>query len=262
MEEIRRLIGGGLELARKHGIRSWTSVLLGDELWWKFFAGEWDALPIVAEAEEADFQLQLSSFQIRAMVDAYRGQFDSARATIQRASSILVGTSKANDLAGNRANVDLIEGLAGNLETAYADLVEAANVNAETALFAWYYAGRFAIWLGDADRLDACLRALAANGTPDRWSQAIYATLAGGLAGLDGRTDEARAKYREAIRLWGDVGSRADRALAQVDWAVLLGDRDEEARQAGEEARSELIALRMAPSLARLDAASGATLKA
>jgi hypothetical protein len=144
--------------------------------------------------------------------------------------------------------------MAGRLREAYDGLMTAAGTNAEVSLVAWYYAGRFAGWMGDRDRLSEAIKGIEGFGTPDRWATAVLAALKGEQAGLEGRLNEARAQFRESIRLWREVRILPDLAMTLVDFATLLGPEDEEGRTVAAEARSILTRLHAAPLLARLDA--------
>ena len=202
-------------------------------------------------------QVQLTTFHLTGIVAAFQGDFDRARSSSQAAADLLAGT-RPTRLPSSGSTAAAIEGLAGRLDWARDDLVEAAAQSTKSAAIAWYQSGRFALWLADRRGLIAAIDGLEMLGIFDGWTRAMIATLKAGLSGFDGAVDEARTHYRDALRLWREVGSRPDRALALFDWAMLLGDRDDEARAAGEEAPAELTALGMAPLLARLDARQGA----
>ena len=76
-----------------------------------------------------------------------------------------------------------------------------------------------------------------------------------GVAALDGRSDEALALYREALRDWRDLGLAWDEALCGLDMALLLDPADPEVRAAADASRGILVRLGAAPFVARLDRA-------
>ena len=77
--------------------------------------------------------------------------------------------------------------------------------------------------------------------------------LRAGLAALDGRTAEALAGYRDALRRWRDLGLPWDEALAGVDMAMLLDPADPDVAEAITSSRAVLERLGARPFLARLD---------
>lgn len=87
--------------------------------------------------------------------------------------------------------------------------------------------------------------------------EASRLTVRAGLAAVEGRQSDALGDYREALRLWRDVGLLWD-ALCGLDFAILMGMRDDEARATAERTREILTQLGARPFLPRLEAVLGA----
>ena len=72
---------------------------------------------------------------------------------------------------------------------------------------------------------------------------------------MEGRTAEALASYREALRLWRSTHSVWDDALTGIDMAQLLDPSDPEVAEAIASTRTILERLGAKPYLERLEAA-------
>ena len=57
------------------------------------------------------------------------------------------------------------------------------------------------------------------------------------IAGMEGRTSEAGAGFREAARQWRDLGLQFDLALCHLDLLATIGSGASGARAAADEAR-------------------------
>ena len=112
----------------------------------------------------------------------------------------------------------------------------AASFGAER-VHQWTLATRACLWMGARDAAADALRSLTELGTHGRATEAAVATLAAGLAALDGR-EEARALYRRAGEAWQDLDLPFHRALALLDAHRLLDDGHDPA-----EASSILMAM-------------------
>jgi hypothetical protein len=114
---------------------------------------------------------------------------------------------------------------------------------------------RAALWLGDVAGARADLATLDESGVHGSAIETERATIRAGIAALDGRSTDAMALYRDALREWRDLGLVWDEALCGLDMATLLDPADPEVRAAADAAREILVRLEAAPFLARLDAA-------
>ena len=230
----------------------------GDDLWWRFFAGEWEGLARVAGDDEThdNMQVQLTVFHLTGIVAAYQGDFDRARSSSQAAADLLAGTSKANEVAQLRVNRGLIEGLAGRLELG-AGRSSKRRAEHDPPRIAWYQSGRFALWLADRQGFIAAIDGLRRSGIFDGWTRAMIATLKAGSSGFDGKLS---MKLVPTTATPCDCGARWGAAptvpLALFDWAMLLGiATTRPGPRRGSSGRA--TALGMAPLLARLDARQG-----
>ena len=154
----------------------------------------------------------------------------------------------------------------GNLEWSTADVAFVGGRLAD-ARAAWYRAdalspgdpdlmvrsARAALWLRDPVATRADLAALDAAGLHGRAIDASRSTIRAGIAALEGRTAEAHAAYREALRDWRDLGLVWDEALCGLDMALLLDPADPDVRAAAESSRETFVRLGATPFLGRLD---------
>jgi hypothetical protein len=116
-------------------------------------------------------------------------------------------------------------------------------------------AARPALWardLADAQALTGRYEELGDYGPV---ADARRATLNAGLAALEGRTKEALALYRDALRGWRDTNSVWDEALTGIDMAELLDPAEPDVAAAVKSTRAILERLRAQPYLERLEAA-------
>jgi len=114
---------------------------------------------------------------------------------------------------------------------------------------------RAALWDRDADAVRMDLAELDASGMHGPALEADRTTIRAGIAALEGRTADALALYREALRAWRELGLIWDEALCGIDMALLLDPADPDVRAAASVSRDILVRLEAAPFLSRLDAA-------
>ena len=98
------------------------------------------------------------------------------------------------------------------------------------------YPARAALWDRDADAVRADLAELDASGVHGPALEADRTTIRAGIAALEGRTADALALYREALRAWRDLGLAWDEALCAIDMAMLLDPAEPEVQAAAERA--------------------------
>jgi len=92
----------------------------------------------------------------------------------------------------------------------------------------------------------------------ERIPEARRETLAAGIAAAEGRTADAMALYREALRNWRASRSGWDEALTGIDMAMLLDPADPEVAAVITSTRSILERLHARPYLERLASAVAA----
>jgi homoaconitase/3-isopropylmalate dehydratase large subunit len=120
------------------------------------------------------------------------------------------------------------------------------------------FAARAALWTGDAPGAVADLAEVAETGRRGRAIDNDQAVIRAGIAALEGRTAEALAAYRQALRTWRDLGCVLDEAFCAIDMAMLLDPTEPEVQAAAASAREILARLGAKPLLALLDAAMSA----
>jgi hypothetical protein len=155
--------------------------------------------------------------------------------------------TSADDL---RAYVALVDGR-------YADAVEGwmeqASVSSINAPYALPRAGRAALLAGDTVAARLALERLVATGLRGGALDMDRSTIEAVIAGLDGRTDEAHRRFRDALAGWRDLGLPWDEAVTGWLALVTLGPADPVARPAGIESTRILRDLGATPVLAALE---------
>jgi hypothetical protein len=119
----------------------------------------------------------------------------------------------------------------------------------------WSY--RTGLWLRDEGMVAHDLDELDASGVHGDGSAALRVTMAAGLAGLRGSTDEALGLYRHAAEAWRQQQLPFLEALLGVDMATVLDPALPEVAAAVARSRAILTELRAAPFVARLDGLTG-----
>ncbi len=250
----------GLALARRIGQRFWVfgfAIGLGYQ---QFLLGDWDGSLAVLDEALADEPPPESRVDLLAnslLVPAYRGApVDERLGELAR----LVGDSAEPSLLGQLHDA---QGTAAFAEGRLAQAAQAFDRAAEVmggvgSTSERLYAARAALWEGRTEVAAAELAAIDRGGFHAPAVEARRATIRAGLAAMEGRAAEAVAQYREARRIWRDLGLVFDEALAGVDMALLLDPGDPEVRAAASASREILERLGARPLLARLDAAIAA----
>jgi hypothetical protein len=185
-----------------------------------------------------------------AILAAYRGDFESADAHLEETAS-----AETTDFLASRTwylrTRSLVELLRGNLALAFEHGMEAvradpAGMNTPNSV---WDAARAALWMRDADKVDATLEATAP--LRGRWAAGVKTTLRAGLAALEGRGEEASSGYREAFEAWSSMDMPIDYSFTAID-AITLLPGDPVAIEAAERARAILTELGAKPLLERL----------
>ena len=257
VREAERLIGQGVELARRTGSLGSATYFLGGAVFPLLALGRWDEVDrIVAELEGPDpTDINLMEFyQGKAMHHAFRGEDEEATAIMQRLRPLLADASLPHLDTWQTALEGQIAALAGRLAQAYdlaavAMLAAPSQATAEGAV----WAARAALWMGDAGRARAAVDALLVATQPGRVMVTNRGQMRAGLDALEGRRGEAVAGYRDAIARWRDLDVPLYLGLCQTDFAILLGPDEPEAAAAADEARALWTRLGSPPMLARLD---------
>jgi tetratricopeptide (TPR) repeat protein len=158
-------------------------------------------------------------------------------------------------LADPEANAALAE---GDLETASARFGVILDDDPSQLPEYGYRAARPMLWAGDIEAARGYYDRVAERGAFSPVATARMTTIEAGIAALEGRTAEATALYRDAMRRWRDTHSRWDEALTGIDMATLLDPSDPEVAEVVKSTRAILEELRAKPYLERLDVAVSA----
>ncbi|MGH2446260.1 MAG: hypothetical protein ACRDGD_09515, partial [Candidatus Limnocylindria bacterium] len=116
------------------------------------------------------------------------------------------------------------------------------------------YGGRAATWSGDTSTARR-MRDVLGEAPAGRRTDAMLATLDGGIAALEGRAADARAHYAEAQRIARDIGTPYWLGMTNLDIVITGAMEADERRRAADEAREIFTRLRANALLDRLDAA-------
>ncbi len=250
----------GIDLLRRLGMREWLP-LYGNATTSAFLSGDWDlALQLHDELDPeqigtfAKVEAQVAS----ASVLSLRGLTEKADRRLELAREAETEGPEDTQVAANMRLGEAFRALAaGDLRTAFAKGAEAGRVTHIAVYWAigCDVAARAALWMRDADRARKAL--LAFEEVPFRgvWIDTALATVRAGVAGLEGRRQDAVAGYQDVVRVWRERGWLPGLAFAQLEAAMFLGQEDPLGRAAAEDARDVLTRLGAAPLLARLDAA-------
>lgn len=246
----------GLALARRVGHRPEMLTLINNVGYSAFLAGDWDGALAELDAGLADDldrsdRVQLLSNAL--IVRACRGEpVADGLAELELATA---GETEPGHLAAvldAQANAALAEGRLGDARAAWRRMAELLASLAPSTL---YEAARPALWERDVAAVRTDLEALDATGVHGPVVEVRRTTMRAGVAALDGRTADALALYRDALRAWRDLRLPWDEALTAIDMATLLDSSEPEVRAAAGSAREILVRLGAKPFLARLDAA-------
>jgi tetratricopeptide (TPR) repeat protein len=245
----------GLSLARRAGHRDMVLQGTSNIGYAGFLNGEWDEA--IAELDAAlaetlaprDELLLLNNALI---IRAARGEdVTGGLARLEQLGREMSGTWHlfVSDPAANAAAAR------GDLKRARESYLEVADTDPGQGPEYFYRAARMALWERDL----AAARELAGKaqelGGYGPLMAARRATIAAGIAALEGRSAEALALYRDAHKGWRATHAVWDEALTGIDMAELLDPADPEVAAAAEASRDTLQRLRAVPYLERLQRA-------
>jgi tetratricopeptide (TPR) repeat protein len=244
-----------LEVARRTGHRPRMLLAINNIGYTSFLLGDWDGgvealeAALADDVERTDRLLLLSNAVI---IRAARGEDMSAELADLEEMAKLEAEVMRGALLDARAVAAFA---AGRLDDAAADWRELSTTQASYAPAYTYQAARASLWNDDARGARADLASLDATGVHGKVVEVRRATVRAGIAAAEGRSADALALYRDALRGWRDVGLVWDELLTEVDMAILLDPADPEVREAADAARRELTRVGARPFVARLDAA-------
>lgn len=170
--------------------------------------------------------------------------------------SMVLARDRPADESTDEVDVRMVAALASGdfLDVVrHADIIARAEpLNRE---YAYTWAARASALGGHRDALATAAEALDALGPSILTARAAAIQAQAALAAIDGRTTEAVAGYREAIRRWDELGCRVPVALCGLEMAVHIDHSRPEVRAAIDASRDILIQLDAGPWLGMLEAA-------
>lgn len=219
------------------------------------FLGELrEAETILAELEERDLPGEMPLWKAAndQLVRAFHGDIAGAIAAFDELAELVTASEYVHDRSTYHAGRALVSLLAGDLHAAYeeAEAAVAADPSGINSPKSLALQARAALWLHDSDRVAAALTGM--GGFRGRWMAAARLTTEAGLAALESRSDEAIALYERARRLWNELGTPLDRALCEMDVALLLAPQ-QAAHDAADKARQLLREIGSPSLLAQLE---------
>jgi hypothetical protein len=143
----------------------------------------------------------------------------------------------------------------GRFDLARMRALEVGRLFVQARMEAFLLAARCALLASDAAAARDHLAMAESTGRRGRVLDADATTINAGIAALEGRARESLGLYREALRVWRDLGLAWDEARCAIDMALLLGPSDPEVSAAADAARVILTALGATPFLERLESA-------
>ena len=240
----REILEVAVGLARRVGNRSLANWSTTTVLWLTFVMAEgWEEALAVAERDLADALSygaaspldEIRSLSVQAVMRVPMGQ--STDAALARLEILAAQTSDAfapsavHALRGDRAFVE------GDLERAREEYLLAADEpNVGTVFLA--RAIRAAMWAGDAPRVVEMIDRLDADPDSGSWMTATRIAAQGAVAALEGRTDDAVVRYRDALDRYRATGQDLELACTGLDLVRLVGSGVPAARAAAESSRA------------------------
>ena len=247
------------ELARRAGDRGLELWKLHDIAEISLALGEWgDTRAAITELGQRELPLEQRAFLSynEATLAALTGNPEEATARLKRAGDHMAATEFVAARVTYLSAAALVSLAADDLEAARQESAEAVSADPRGISSPHVLAiqARACLWLSDAEGVQAALAGM--TGFHGRWMAAARLTAEAGLAGLDGRVEEAAESYREAIEAWRALECTLDLALCELDLVMLLGPDHPDAT-AAKEARDIFTQLGAKPFLERLDLAQG-----
>jgi hypothetical protein len=221
-----------------------------------FLVGDWDqglAEMEAALSDDLDRVDRLALLSNALIIRTNRGEtIDDGMRELETLAAGDTDPGSVSMVLDTRANLALAGGRLKDARSIWRNLAE---LQAAFSPSSYYQGARGALWQRDAADVRADLDALDATGVHGPVIEVRRTTLRAGLAALAGRSSDALALYREALRGWRELGIVWDEVLTAIDMATLLDPADPDVRAAAASSREILTRLRAAPYLERLDAA-------
>jgi class 3 adenylate cyclase/predicted ATPase len=251
-----RMLLEGVELARQIGDRGMFSWLAGTAAVGLYQEGrEWDSYAAVTQEALDAATLRADRIRLRVL----HGLHETARGErldeLRSELAALVGDSTdPDDLFALYMVTGTTALMVGDLETAYANASEAAELPTQSPEVGLGLALTAAIWSRNQERVHVTAAQIAEVPLTGAYGQAWRLHAAAAVAALEGRIPEALAGFRDARAGILALEQYFEAASRVVEAAVLL-PAEPEVRTWASEARPLLEELRAKPYLDKLDEA-------
>jgi class 3 adenylate cyclase/tetratricopeptide (TPR) repeat protein len=242
----------GLAAARRLGHRNGT--LIGNAAGAAWRVGEWTwGLQVLNEALGEEFESSDRSDLLGSSVAFHAVLGDRTDELVGEIERLLGGATDPMRIASLDWTKSWVAFVEGRLAEARQGWRRGIELLATPEVLP--FPARAALWDGDADAARVDLDEFDASGMHGPAQEADRTTIRAGIAALEGRTADALALYRDALRAWSDLGLAWDEALCAVDMAIVLDPALPEVRAAAEVARETLSRLGAKSILERLEVA-------
>ena len=252
----------GLEMGRRTGSRSYQAQMIGNTVICALRVGEWDWAEALLDewlSDEGTASVLTEFYIDRSIFRSVRGAdpaSDIAVAERQSASYTDPQWRSYNDWARSWAAFTT-----GDYATAAVRAEAAVDATDYFEPLALPFAIRAALWAHDLALGQRLVERLERTVHWGLAFDADRATARAGWAALEGRGSDALGEFREALRVYQQLGLAFDGALAAIDAAMLLSSPERDAPEiqaAVESARAVLTRLGAVPFLERLERAATA----
>ena len=243
----------GIDIARRLGNRPWYVLLANNAIACAARTGDWDwALEREAELRALDLEpADLLSLTDTPIIRACRGiDVSDAVTELEELARSLSDPSQVGVMLLLRAWQELA---AGRIDAAFAHATNAIDASLTVVGLATSIAAHAGAWAGNLEGIRNAEAALERSGVHGPAIEASRRMMRATIAGLEGRVSEAGAGFREAARLWRDLGLQFDLALCHLDLLATIGSGASGARAAADEARLILMELQAEPFLKQLE---------
>jgi hypothetical protein len=245
-----------MALAQRTGQRGAVLALVSNIGYVGFVVGEWDAAlhdMEIALQEDLSPRDRMQILNNTIIIRAALGRDVSEQmAELEKSSADMSGPLWRAFIADPAANQALALGDLHRAHEQYKLIYESDT--GQTPEYS-YRAALVSIWARDLAKAQELRAVFEATGGAGAIVDARRAALRAGIAALEGRSAEALALYREALRSWRIPGAVWDEALTGISMAMLLDPAEPEVAAAIDSTRAILERLGAKPYLERLDAA-------
>jgi class 3 adenylate cyclase/tetratricopeptide (TPR) repeat protein len=248
----------GLAIARRLGNRPRARLLINNIGYTAFIAGDWD-------------------FALAELEGMLQEDLEPGERRFLTGNALNIRVCRGEDIAASLAD---LEALPAAEEDAYARLPAlevralralargdsdecreyfrvAAEIDLAQAASCYYDAALAALIARDLEGARAELGSLDATGVHGRIAELRRQTVRAGIAALEGRTDDASAMFRDALREWRDGNMIWEEAKAGLAAVTVLDPASREAQAMAQSTRAILAGLGAKPFMAMLDGVEG-----